>query len=181
MSGPTIALIGFMGAGKSRIGMALAHRLRVPFVDTDGVIAEQMGPIEQVFAEQGEAAFRAVERAVVARVLEKARDMGSVVALGGGAVTSAEVRKALAGIPHVVWLTAPVEVLFSRATEGGRPLAADEGTFRRLLEQRESLYAEVASARVANAGERTADTVVDDILSVCGISGVPAGASGGPA
>jgi shikimate kinase len=181
MSGTTVALIGFMGAGKSRIGMALAHRLRVPFVDTDGLIAEQMGPIEQIFAEQGEAVFRAVERDVVGRVLEKARDMASVVALGGGAVTSAEVRRALAGIPHVVWLTAPVEVLFSRAAEGGRPLAADEGTFRRLFEQRDRLYAEVARARVANAGDRTADEVVDEILVVCGISDVPAAASGAPA
>jgi shikimate kinase len=181
MSGVTIALIGFMGAGKSRIGMALAHRLRLPFVDTDDVIAEQMGPIEQIFTEQGEAAFRGVERVVVKRVLEKARDMAGVVALGGGAVTAPEVREALAGIPHVVWLTAPAEVLFARASEGGRPLAADEPAFRRLLEQRECLYAEVATARVANAGDGTVDTVVDEILGACGINDLPARAAGGAA
>jgi len=78
--------------------MALAHRLRLPFVDTDALIVEQLGPIERIFAEQGEAAFRALEQDVVTAVLEKAQRMACVVALGGGAVTSAGVRSVLSAM-----------------------------------------------------------------------------------
>jgi shikimate kinase len=180
MTAPAIALVGFMGAGKSSVGMALAHRLRQPFVDTDALIVEQMGPIADLFAAQGEAAFRALERDVVVRVLGKMSAMPSVVALGGGAVTSADIRAALATVPHVVWLTAPVGVLFARASEGGRPLAADEASFRRLLGEREPLYGEVATVRVDNGAGRTLATVVDDVLSACGRA-FPASASGGEA
>jgi shikimate kinase len=164
-----IAIIGFMGAGKSRIGMALAHRLRLPFVDTDALIVEQLGPIERIFAEQGEAAFRALEQDVVTAVLEKAQRMACVVALGGGAVTSAGVRSVLSAMPHVVWLTAAPDTLFARAAGGGRPLAADQAEFERLFEERRSLYSELATARVANSGDRQIEDVVDDVLRGCAI------------
>jgi len=165
--GVSVALVGFMGAGKSRVGMALAHRLRLPFVDTDALIAEQCGSIERLFADRGEACFRSIERDVVVATLENARRFDCVVALGGGAVTSADVRQALQWLPHVVWLTAPVEVLFKRAAEGGRPLAGDERTFRDLLSEREPLYAQVATVSVANATDRTVEAVIDDIVDAC--------------
>ncbi|MBM3148389.1 MAG: shikimate kinase [Actinobacteria bacterium] len=169
----SVALVGFMGAGKSRVGMALAHRLRLPFVDTDALIAEQCGSIERLFADRGEACFRSIERDVVVATLENARRFDCVVALGGGAVTSADVRQALQWLPCVVWLTAPVQALFDRATEGGRPLAADEHTFRDLLAERESLYDEVATVRVANGPERTVDAVTDEIVDACGCEASP--------
>ena len=114
----SIALIGFMGAGKSHVGMLAAHRLRVPFVDTDALITEQLGPIEAVFAERGEAYFRSVERDVAVAVLERACTVPGVVALGGGAVMDEDVRQALAALAHVVWLTAPVDVLLARCGGG---------------------------------------------------------------
>lgn len=169
MTVESIALVGFMGAGKSRVGEALAQRLGVPFVDTDAVIVEQVGAIERVFAEQGEPAFRALECAAVAAVLKQARRADTVVSLGGGAVTALEVREALAAIPHVVWLTAAPAVLFARATQGGRPLAADETVFRRLLEERRRWYSAVATVGVDNDGTRTVDEVVEEVLRKCAI------------
>jgi shikimate kinase len=165
----SLALIGFMGAGKSHVGMLVAHRLRVPFVDTDALIVEQLGPIEAVFAEQGEEYFRAVERGLAVAALDRACSMSSVVALGGGAIMDEHVRRALAALEHVVWLTAPVEVLLARCGGGAgvadgegavRPLACDEHEFRRLHAQRRALYEHAATAIVENDGVRPLDEVV---------------------
>jgi shikimate kinase len=161
-----IVLVGFMGAGKSRVGMAAAHRLRLPFVDTDTLISEQLGPIDQIFATQGEAAFRAVERNVVVTVLEKMRTLPCVASLGGGAVLHAEVRSAARRLPHVVLLSAPVEVLYERARGGGRPLATTPEAFAALLESRQALYDEVATVRILNDGARPFTAVVDEVVGL---------------
>ena len=147
----TVALVGFMGAGKSVVGRLAAKRLKVPFIDTDALIEEREGPIAAIFAARGEQGFRALERDVVVQVLEGALREPCVVALGGGAVLSGDVREALQRLPHVAWLTAPAEALWARAAaRGGRPLAKDEQAFRRLLEERNDLYRRVASAEVLN-------------------------------
>ena len=86
-----VALIGFMGAGKSHAGMLAAALLRAPFVDTDALIAEQLGPIEEIFAQHGEAYFRSVERDVAMTVLEKQVRLSGVASLGGGAVMDGDV------------------------------------------------------------------------------------------
>jgi len=168
MSDPpvSVALIGFMGAGKSHVGMLLAPRLRLPFVDTDTLIAEELGSIESVFAERGEAFFRSVERDVAIAVLEQSGRVPGVISVGGGAVLDEGVRAALSRLRHVVWLTAAVEVLFSRAAEGGRPLAQDPGGFARLYEERRALYERLATAVVVNDGARPLDAVVDEIVTV---------------
>lgn len=165
----SLALVGFMGAGKSRVGTVLAHRLGLPFVDTDALIAQEHGPIERLFAERGEACFRTIEREVVVAAVQQAAGVACIVALGGGAVTSVDVRRALHDLPHVVWLWAPVDALFRRAAEGGRPLARDEARFRVLLTERECLYDEVATVRVTNEAHRPIETVVDDIVAACGM------------
>jgi shikimate kinase len=171
----SIVLIGFMGAGKSHVGMVIAHRLRVPFVDTDALITEQLGPIEAVFAEHGEAYFRSVERNVAVAALARACTVPSVVALGGGAVMDEDVRQALAALAHVVWLTAPVDVLLARCGgsvgvadgEGAtRPLARDEAMFRRLYAQRRGVYEQVATATVDNDGVRPLDEVVAALVAL---------------
>ena len=169
-SGQGVAFIGFMGAGKSHIGMLVAHELRVPFVDTDALIAEQLGSIEQLFAERGEGYFRAIERDVAVTTLQKSLRLPGVVSLGGGAVMSADVREALGRIPHVVWLSAPVEVLFERALEGGRPLARDEAAFCALYALREPLYRSLATATVVNDGSRSAESVAAEVVDLVGAS-----------
>jgi shikimate kinase len=161
-----LVLIGFMGAGKTSVGMAAAHRLRLPFVDTDMLIAEQMGPINEIFASQGEAGFRELERDVVVTVLEKLQRVPSVASLGGGAVLDPDVRAAARRLQHVVFLTAPVEVLYGRANDGSRPLATSPAAFAELLGSRLAIYGEIATATVVNDGRRPFDEVVDEVVGL---------------
>lgn len=151
-----VALVGFMGAGKSAVGRELAATLGLPFVDTDDLIVARAGPIDEIFRTRGESAFRALEAELVTAALADAVRRPCVLALGGGAVTSPEVREALTRLPYVVWLVAPPEVLWARATGPGqaaRPLAGDEAAFRRLLADREPLYRAVAT-RVVPVADR---------------------------
>ena len=131
-----VALVGFMGAGKSAVGRELAAALGIPFVDTDELVVAEAGPIAAIFAERGEAGFRALEEDVVTAAISAAADSPCVLALGGGAVLSEAVREALRSLPHVVWLAAPPEELWARVAGEGprvRPLAADEPSFKQLL------------------------------------------------
>ena len=160
----SIALVGFMGAGKTRVGRLVARRLDVPFVDTDKVLSGRHGTIAALFEERGEEGFREIERDVVLEQLAAAENGPRVVALGGGAVTIDDVRKALRRLPHVVWLDAPPEVLFGRLRPGTRPLARDEARFAELYDERRPLYAEVATAAVRSTGHERLAQVVERVL-----------------
>jgi shikimate kinase / 3-dehydroquinate synthase len=131
-----LALIGFMGAGKSKLGRELAGLTHRPFVDTDREIEKHHGPITELF-ERGEPAFRRIEEQVVAEAL--AGPM-AVIALGGGAVLSEATRKRLRRTAFVAWVTVDVDTAWSRVRNSGRPLAQDREQFRRLFEEREVLY-----------------------------------------
>jgi len=181
----SVALVGFMAAGKSAVGRPAAARLHVPFVDTDALIVERGGSVADLFAREGESGFRRIERDIVLDVLQGALRESFVVALGGGAVMDADVREALRRLPHVAWLTAPPRVLWERASAVGaaeRPLARDEEAFARLLAARSTLYAEVASVRIPNDGSRSLDAVVDAVEALAR-AGSPAdrGGAGGEA
>ena len=162
-----VALVGFMGAGKSAVGERLAAALALPFVDTDQLIEAAAGPIPELFAESGEQGFRALEAQVVTAAIAAAEERPCVLALGGGAVLSCEVRAALRRLAHVVWLDAPVDVLWARVTAAGtpeRPLAGDERAFSVLLEGREPLYREVAT-HVIETGERPAAAIAAELAA----------------
>ena len=161
-----VALVGFMGAGKSAVGRLAARRLQVPFVDTDALIEEREGPIAAIFAVRGEDVFRALERDVVVEVLESALREPCIVALGGGAVLSGDVREALGRHSHVAWLTAPADLLWARAARRGRPLAKDRQAFDRLFAERNDLYRRVASAEVLNDGSRELAAVADEVVAL---------------
>jgi shikimate kinase len=89
-----IVLLGFMGAGKTTVGNLLAARLGLPFIDSDQVIEKRAGrPVRQIFAEDGEPAFRALEHQVIAELLD---GPAVVLALGGGAAEHADTRDLLA-------------------------------------------------------------------------------------
>ena len=173
-----VALVGFMGAGKSAVGRALAAALGLPFLDTDDLVVAQEGPIDQIFRERGEAGLRAVEAAVVTAAVKRALAKPCVLALGGGAVLSGDVRAALARLRHVVWLTAPADVLWARAVATGqavRPLAGDETSFRGLLAAREPLYRQVAT-QMADAGAGTPADIAAGVAAALGDVGAAAAA-----
>lgn len=164
-----VALVGFMGAGKSQVGRLTAVRLGLPFFDSDALIERQHGAIAEIFATHGEEVFRRLERDVVCAALAAAAARPCVIALGGGAVLSGDVREALRQLPHVVWLTAPPDILWRRVEAeafGARPLALDAASFRRLFAERTALYASVATDVVANDGVLPLDEVATAVAQV---------------
>ncbi len=152
-----LALIGFMGAGKSTIGREVAERTQRPFVDTDDEIERRHGSIPELF-ERGEPEFRSVEEEIVAEALA---GPDSVIALGGGAVLSPRTRERLEARAFTVHLAVKVEDAWERVRGSDRPLAQSENDFRRLHESRQGLYAETAGAFA-----RSVDEVLLGALSI---------------
>jgi len=151
---PQVVLVGLPGAGKSSVGAMLARQWQVPFADTDDLIEAGAGRlIGDIFATDGEGGFRSLE---LATILTALADFDGVLALGGGAVSTAGVRTALAtaGVP-VVWLTADREQLLVRiGATGHRPLLAGDPAARlaELERERAGWYEQVCTLRVATAG-----------------------------
>ncbi len=141
-----VAMIGFMGAGKSTAARSAADALGAAATDVDHVIEERLGKsIERLFAEDGEAAFRAAEERITLELL--AAPGTRVLALGGGALGSAAVRSALAR--HlVVWVDVDIDVAWMRCQGTGRPLASDRSRFAALFAEREPAYSAVANVIV---------------------------------
>jgi len=131
-----------MGAGKTTVGEYVAHRLGRQFVDVDDAIAEEHGPISELFATQGEPAFREIEARFVREALDHPEP--AVIALGGGVVETPGLLPDERTI--VVQLPVDVETAWFRARRSHRPLARDEAEFRRRFELRAPLYAAVADA-----------------------------------
>src|SRR5262245_1009332 len=118
-----IVLVGLMGSGKSTVARALAQRLHRPVVDSDAEIEAKTGrTVREIFATDGEAAFRALETESLQAALDS--DEPSVIAAAGGVVLSATNRAALrAADARVVWLRAEPELLVARVAGGDhRPL-----------------------------------------------------------
>jgi shikimate kinase len=159
-----IVLIGAMGAGKSRVGQRLATTIGAPFVDTDLRIAERYGPIDEIFAREGEEYFRIVEREVVADALREE----AVISLGGGAVLHAETREDLAELP-VVWLQVSAKSATPRLAGGNRPLIAEGGmaAWTAILEDRTPIYEELADLAI-DTSRRSVAKIVDDITGRLG-------------
>jgi shikimate kinase/3-dehydroquinate synthase len=148
--GRHLALVGFMGAGKSTLGPVVAERLGRRFVSLDRLVEERAGAsVEEIFASRGEAAFRALEEGAAADVLSRADPV--VLELGGGAVASTATRDALAERAFTALLDVDVDEAWRRARGSARPLAQDADRFRALFDLREPLYAEVAHARADDA------------------------------
>jgi shikimate kinase / 3-dehydroquinate synthase len=144
-----IALIGFMGAGKTTVGALVAERLGRPFVDLDREIERAAGATIPELFRQDEALFRAREVSEALRVLRSGP--AAVVSLGGGAVGSEQIREALRERATTVLLEVDVDTAWERSRGGDRPLAQDELRFRALFEERRPLYDECADARASEA------------------------------
>lgn len=155
---PAVVLVGPMGVGKSTVGRLLAERLGVGFRDTDeDIVAAEGRTISEIFVDEGEAAFRAIEKRAVHTALAEHE---GVLALGGGAILDADTRALLVG-HRVVYLSMEVEEAVRRTGLGvARPLLAvnPRKQWRELMEARRHLYEEVATAVVATDG-RTPEEV----------------------
>jgi shikimate kinase len=146
-----VVLVGPPGAGKTSVGKLLADALGVPFTDTDDLVADAAGkPVGDVFVEDGEPAFRELERAAVTRGLDAVDAAGGVLAVGSGAVLDPDVRRLLAG-RRVVYLEAGFGAVAKRAgMEKPRVVIPGNprGRLRAMLEERRPVYEDVASLTV---------------------------------
>lgn len=157
-----IYLIGFMGAGKSSVGLVLAEQMGWPFVDLDTIIeAGQGATIRQIFEQAGEPFFRNIEHAALVEVIRKEP---AVIALGGGTFVQRpnfELVRQTGGA--TIWLDCPIEELWQRcSTMDNRPLFRDRESFFKLYEQRLPYYRQ-AEFRIASGG-RSPEDIVQDIL-----------------
>ena len=163
-----IVLVGFMAAGKSKIGRLLAARLGVAFVDSDAEIERELGaPVADIFRTSGEGAFREAERRVIARLVP---GPPQVISIGGGAFVGADTRRTLNAAADTVWLDPPFDLIAERvARSTSRPLAASRSReeLRQLWEERRPSYAE-AHIRIETTDEDP-ERAVDRIIERLGL------------
>jgi shikimate kinase len=156
-----IVLVGFMGAGKTTVGHLLAERLGLPFADSDLVIEQRAGrPIPQIFAEDGEPAFRALEHQVVADLIDGPE---AVLALGGGAAEHAGTAARLSRAQVVYLHVGYAQALRRVGGDADRPLLA-RPDLPALYQRRLPVYAAVATLTVRTDGRRPKD-ISEDILA----------------
>ena len=158
-----VVLIGPPGAGKSSIGALLASLLGVGFTDTDDIVAAAAGkPVRDVFVEDGEPAFRELERGAVARGMDAVKSEGGVLAVGSGAVLDPDVRRMLDG-QLVVYLEAGFATV-ARRTGMDKPRVVvpgnPRGMLRAMLAERGPVYAGIASITVP-----TDDTAPEEVAA----------------
>jgi shikimate kinase len=179
-----ILLVGMMGAGKTTTGKLVAHRLGWKYKDSDADVEAATGlTVPELFARDGEAAFRAAE----AKVLTAAcvDESPTVISVAGGAVLRDDNRRLIRSSGTVVWLRARPETLAARVGDGaGRPLLGDDPVeaMVRLFEERAPYYAEVADAVIDVEG-LAAEVVADRVMAAAGFGtteGMPGAAPTSP-
>ncbi len=147
-----VILIGFMGCGKTTVGLKLSYRLRQSVIDTDKEIEkEEKRAISDIFAAEGEAYFRQRETACLEKLLQTAKD--KIISVGGGLPMREENRKLLKQIGKVVYLRATPETIYNRLKyDTTRPLLQGddpEGKIKELMAKRDPFY------------EQAADVIID--------------------
>ena len=167
-----ILLVGMMGAGKTTTGQLVARRLGWGYRDSDADVEAETGlSVPELFARDGEAAFRRAEAEVLARAC--AEPTPSVISVAGGAVLSPDNRALIARSGTVVWLRARPETLATRVGAGvGRPLLGDDpaAAMVRLSAVRAPFYAEVADL-VIDVDDLGATEVAERIVAAVGADG----------
>ena len=163
-------LIGAPGAGKSTVGKALSRELSTSFEDTDAAIVAEVGKsVSEIFAEKGEAGFRAIEREVVLRVL---RSNKGIVALGGGAVLDPLIQnEILASAATVIYLRVGIGNVVSRiSNRTDRPLLSKdpEKEWLILFAQREAIYKKLATIEVSTDNKK-AHEVARELVGLMGL------------
>ena len=164
-----VALMGFMGCGKSSVGREAARRLGWRFVDLDDAVAERVGTdVQGIFEREGEAAFRRHELSALKDLLTgDACEL--VLSLGGGTPTIPEVFSLLKSKTYVIYLSATPQTLSSHLENeiGERPLLRDEGfeKLSSLLERREGIYGKLSNSTVF-VDNLNLEEVVDKVLNI---------------
>jgi shikimate kinase len=159
-----VYLVGMPGSGKSTVGAELAGRYGVPFIDLDAEVERADGrTVAAIFAEDGEAAFRAREARAL---LDASTQDPSVVACGGGVVLEPANRIVLRNTGIAVFLDVSIDLIRERVTPGAdRPLIREAGDLERLFAEREPLYREFAAHVVSADGPpgEVADAIVEEL------------------
>ena len=162
--------IGYRGTGKTTVARKLAERLGIPVIDADAEIQRQSGKsIAEIFAQDGEAAFRDIEESIIAAILPSTSPL--ILATGGGAILRENTRKRLRQSGRVFWLTAMPDTILQRIARDvssatmrpnltSLPMRDEIVT---ILEQRQMLYSEVAHEMI-DTDCRTADEIVEIVL-----------------
>ncbi|HEX8776353.1 MAG TPA: shikimate kinase [Pyrinomonadaceae bacterium] len=164
-----ILITGFMGAGKTTVGAALARRLDCRMLDLDEYIERREGrSVQAIIDEEGEARFRQIEARALREALED--DTARIIMLGGGTWMSDDNRALIAEhTGFTVWLDTPFELCWQRITRAGetRPLARDRQQARRLYQSRRNIY-ELAQLRMSLREADDAETIATEILNALG-------------
>ena len=167
-----ISLIGYRGTGKTTVAEHLAKRLECQWADADIVLEKQAGrTIADIFAKDGEAAFRDLESKVLDELVAAHAQDDFVLATGGGVILREENRQALKKGGAVIWLTATPETIFERintdpTTGERRPNLTTKGglaEIKEVLAARESLYRET-SGHVIDTIDKTPEKIADEAL-----------------
>ena len=159
-----ITLTGFMGSGKTTVGKVLADFLGCPFMDLDDLVVKKAGKsIPDIFAQDGEPAFRLLEAQVLRKTVEKYAESTAVLALGGGAVLAPASAALLHEKTVCIYLRATLETLLARLAgeTAGRPLA--DASLADRLASREPIYEETAHVIIDTDG-LSPDEVADEII-----------------
>ena len=158
----SVAIVGYMGSGKTTLGRLLARAMSLEFVDLDRAIVKRAGKgIPEIFAEHGEKHFRDLEHQALLRALDSGTH--SVVACGGGTVVRPDNRTLLRDVT-TVFLREDTDVLYRRTRGPGRPLrAASREEFGLRYAERLPLYKEVADLEVEADGRPPAK-VAEEVL-----------------
>ena len=154
-----VVLIGMPGCGKTTVGKLLSQKTGLPLVDTDALIVEKAGkPIPQIFAEEGEGAFRDLEESVIAQCCAAG---GQIISTGGGAILRETNRQNLRMNGRVAWIKRPLE----RLPFHGRPLSTGYAAVTELYAVRKPLYEACADFAVDNVStpQQTAEEILNSI------------------
>lgn len=157
----TLFLVGLPGCGKSTLGLAAATAAGRPFMDVDEEIAREHGPIPDIFASGGEALFRPLESAALARACELP---GAVVSCGGGIILRPENIERMRASGRIAFIDRPLEAILHDIHYASRPLlAGGEAALRSLADVRLPLYRACADVVISNCGafEQARDEILD--------------------
>lgn len=162
-----LALVGMTGCGKSSVGRLLAKKLGAGLVDIDDEIVARYGAIKEIFAKQGEEAFRRIERDTLAEIVAEADGELLILSCGGGLVTYGPSRDLLCDTATVVWLRRSAQSVASDPNVLLRPpINGDINNYKRLLKLRYPIYRSVADHSFYNAfPQRTAANIIKKLFS----------------